>query len=336
MTVCAGERYNGRDGEARRGRHGPVQQKGVLVDYEAETLRRLQLAELEILRAVDEACSQLGIPYFLDGGTALGAVRHGGFIPWDDDADVGMLRPHYERFLAEAPAVLGPRFVVASPRTHPQMAGMFAKVMLVGTAFQTRETLEAGFDQGVFVDVFPYDCLASDSRAAARQQRACRRQQSLSYLYHSKHITVPHGGVLGACERLACRAAHRLVCSATSPQAIAARFGRAAAAGATRGGTAKAGGGVLAASSASELGGLTEGQAEPMTVEGSRWATLSYAGTAFPYEVLAPARPIAFEGATLQGPAQPEAFLEALFGPTWTQLPPESQRRNHAPVHLEF
>ena len=303
----------------------------MLVDYEAETLRRLQLAELEILRAVDEACSQLGIPYFLDGGTALGAVRHGGFIPWDDDADIGMLRPHYERFLAEAPAVLGPRFVVASPRTHPQMAGMFAKVMLVGTAFQTRETLEAGFDQGVFVDVFPYDRLASDPKAAARQQRVCRRQQSLSYLYHSKHITVPHGGVLGTCERLACRAAHRLVRSATSPQAIAAKFDQAAAAGA-----AETSGGGVVAGSASGFGGFPESQAEPMPAEGSRWATLSYAGTAFPLEVLEPPRPIAFEGVTLQGPAQPEAFLETLFGPTWTQLPPEDQRRNHAPVRLEF
>ena len=118
------------------------------MEYERETLRRLQLAELGILQAIDEACAKLGIPYFLDGGTALGAVRHGGFIPWDDDADIGMLRPDYERFLVEAPALLGSRFTVASPRTHPAMAGMFAKVMLAGTGLRNGRDAGGGLRPG--------------------------------------------------------------------------------------------------------------------------------------------------------------------------------------------
>lgn len=279
--------------------------------YDDDVLRRLQLTELEILRAVDEACSKLGISYFLDGGTALGAVRHGDFIPWDDDADIGMLRPDYERFLAEAPALLGPRFMVASPRTHPQMAGMFAKVMLAGTAFETEETQEAGFDQGIFIDVFPYDRLASDESAAARQQRRCRLWQSLSYLQHSKHIVVPHGGVLGACERAACRVAHGVVSRVLKPEVIARRFNMVA--------------------REYEDAGVDVGDEV-----GSRWATLAYAGTAFPLEVLAPSAPLEFEGVVLKGPANPEAFLNQLFGPTWRELPPEDQRRNHKPIRLTF
>ena len=68
-----------------------------------EELRNIQLVQVDILREMDRVCQKLNIPYFLTGGTAIGAVRHGGFIPWDDDIDVVLLRDDYERFLAEAP-----------------------------------------------------------------------------------------------------------------------------------------------------------------------------------------------------------------------------------------
>ena len=69
------------------------------MQYEQDELRRLQLVELDILRDIDKVCREHGIRYFLDSGTLLGAVRHGGFIPWDDDVDLGMPRHDYERFL---------------------------------------------------------------------------------------------------------------------------------------------------------------------------------------------------------------------------------------------
>lgn len=66
--------------------------------YVADHLRACQLKQLSILEEVDRICKKHGIGYWLDGGSLLGAVRHGGFIPWDDDIDIGMTKSDLERF----------------------------------------------------------------------------------------------------------------------------------------------------------------------------------------------------------------------------------------------
>ena len=69
-----------------------------MLQLDDRQLRQLQMIELEMLVEVDRICKKCGIQYNIIAGTLLGAVRHGGFIPWDDDADVAMLRPEYEKF----------------------------------------------------------------------------------------------------------------------------------------------------------------------------------------------------------------------------------------------
>lgn len=276
------------------------------MQYEVVKLRWLQLVELGILKDIDRVCREHGITYWLDSGSVLGARRHGGFIPWDDDIDLGMPRDDCERFLELAPAALGERYRVTSPRTCPQQAALFAKVMLAGTRFATDETEEAGFDQGIFVDVFPYDAVCADAKAAKRQRRSCILWQSVSYLYHSGHIVVPHGGALGAVERAACRVAHGLVRVLFSPERIARGFDRAA----------------LAAH---------DNAASSMLMASSYAAIDPY-----PREMLLPVQSITFEGCEFFAPADVEGYLRKQYGETWNQLPPENQRRNHAPKVLEF
>lgn len=100
----------------------------------------------------------------MDSGTVLGAKRHGGFIPWDDDIDVGMLRTDYDRFIRLSQSGFIEGYSVHTPDNTEGFAGMFAKIYKDGTSFDTEETLYAGLKQGIFIDIFPYDYLPADQK----------------------------------------------------------------------------------------------------------------------------------------------------------------------------
>ncbi len=126
----------------------------------AEQLRKLQLIELEMLIEVDRICRLLDIKYNIIGGTLLGAVRHGGFIPWDDDADLAMLREDYEKFTAACKRELdNNRFYFQDASNTPGYRWGYGKLRRKGTIFLRENQEHMPYEQGVFIDIFPLDAV---------------------------------------------------------------------------------------------------------------------------------------------------------------------------------
>lgn len=139
--------------------------------YNSDILRHLHTELKDVLREVIRVCDAAHIPYFIQGGTAIGAHFFDDIVPWDDDIDLGMTRENYERFLSEAPALLGEGYHLQEFTTEPDTPFYFAKVRKKGTRFVESEWVGLPIEGGIYIDIFPYDRIP-DNRHKERQQRS--------------------------------------------------------------------------------------------------------------------------------------------------------------------
>jgi len=123
---------------------------------EKEALRKVQAIQLEMAKDIRRVCEENGIRYFLYRGTFLGAVRHKGVIPWDDDMDFGMLRPDYEKFCRIAPEKLGKEYCFQNWHTDEKYALPFGKVRKKGTLFVEAKSSRLK-ENGIYIDIYPLD-----------------------------------------------------------------------------------------------------------------------------------------------------------------------------------
>lgn len=120
-------------------------------------LKRLQQEQFEMLREVKRIAKITGVNYFLDAGTLLGAVRHNGFIPWDDDLDVGLIREDYEKFIRHAEKLLDKKYFIQSWDNDENYPYPFAKIRLKDSLFTEEVTYLCDAKDGIYIDIFPYD-----------------------------------------------------------------------------------------------------------------------------------------------------------------------------------
>lgn len=122
---------------------------------EGSTLRKMQLRIVDILVEIDRICRKHNIQYWIDFGTLLGAVRHEGFIPWDDDVDVAMPTDDYHRFLEIAPKELAEPFFLQSKETDPSYTFPLNKVRDKKSFFITQhEDFTKDYQKGLYIDLF--------------------------------------------------------------------------------------------------------------------------------------------------------------------------------------
>ena len=122
-----------------------------------KVLRRLQLTELEILKELDKVCRKHNLRYYIVGGTLIGAVRHKGFIPWDDDIDVSMPRKDFNKLCKIAKDEFGDAYFLQTHKTDKNCYFHYAKLRKNGTYFGEDKFEHTKLHKGIFMDIFPLD-----------------------------------------------------------------------------------------------------------------------------------------------------------------------------------
>lgn len=156
-------------------------------------LRQAQLKMLRMLEIIDAICIKHNLDYWLDAGTLLGAIRHQGFIPWDDDMDIGMPRTSYEKFLQIAPIEI-PDFMWLQTRdTDPGYFNMATPLKIRDRSSRYIEKHERGdepYVQGIFIDVFVYDHMPKQMK---ERKRSKFKAKKISRLLGTKCSAVTTG-----------------------------------------------------------------------------------------------------------------------------------------------
>lgn len=163
-----GEQKKGQEKDAAAGYHVP------------DKMRRTWNVELAMLDEVDRICKKYSLQYFLVHGSLLGAVRHKGFIPWDDDLDIAMPRQDYDLFIRKAGEELKEPLSVHTPGTEKDLFwGGFARIRnSQTTAIETRDLGHKG-NLGIWIDVLPFDVCTLDEQKFARKEKKIGHCQRL-------------------------------------------------------------------------------------------------------------------------------------------------------------
>lgn len=268
---------------------------------ERTVLRKLQLTQLEIAREIKRVCEKNGIRYFLCCGSFLGAVRHQGFIPWDDDLDIGMLRQDYVRFCELAPKELDSRFCLQNWHTDPDYSLPFAKVRLRNTLLLENKSAPLA-ENGIYVDIFPFDNAPEEPSA---QRAMARRLVTLFRLKLMKSGMRPwmEGDRLHWKKRVG-YLPYQLLALMTGRESLIRRFEEIA-------------------------GSAPRGK---LVCRQRAWSRLDCYQRAWCEEL----GEYSFEGELFPGPRDYDSFLSAIYGDYMT-LPPEDQREDrHQILRLRF
>ena len=271
-------------------------------EYPPGTLARVQQIETNMLEVVDRICRKHGLTYWIDGGTCLGAVRHKGFIPWDDDIDVGMPMDDFLRFEELAKTELPEGMSLHIMKSDPTQYVLWGKLYQEKTTFIESDAEQAGCDECVFIDVFPY--IRLDERRGDHGVGHLRRTQfwtKLIYIYRIKDPNVLKSLSWRSVAKVIWLAAHGVLRVVTNQDKLRRRFERACVA----------------------------------KHPGEWWGNPS-AARPYPFHKTTLMDPVElpFEDLTVYAPRDWDRFCRDLYN-DYMELPPEGQRKSHSPLILD-
>ena len=144
-------------------------------------LKEMHELELNALASFIDVCKKMNLKYYLLGGTMLGAIRHQGFIPWDDDIDVGMPREDYEIFTSEGQKYFSKDYFIQTHITDPEYILNFAKIRINNTAYIETSIASRKINHGIYIDVFPLDIYPDNDKYFYFKKRILDIRVSAAY-----------------------------------------------------------------------------------------------------------------------------------------------------------
>lgn len=272
-----------------------------------EELKKVQELSTKLLGEFDRVCRKLDIPYVVWAGTALGAVRHHGFIPWDDDVDVAMVRSDYERFIREAPAVISDEFEIVNMRTEPNFVSMVTYLTLRGTTFIPDFFEGCAYKKPLSIDIDVLDNMPDSEADYKRQNRKTWLWGRLLFLSAAPEPYLPFDGIKKKVVNGICRIAYggmHLV--GLTPVKLQEHWDKAA---------------------------RQFEQAETKRV--ADYADRSPIKWSATRDELFPALDMPFGDIVVKVPRAYDDILTRNYG-NYMELPPVEQRKNHRPSQLDF
>lgn len=273
--------------------------------YKPEELERLKKTELEVFTAFIAICEKYGLTYFINGGTAIGAVRHQGFIPWDDDMDVGMLRDDYEKFQQVAPKEIEGKYVLMDAEINKDCPGYTLRMCKVGTKHITDEHAKYPSNFGIRLDILPYDNVPEDIKLRKKQYRDINLYNRMYIMRTIRNPEVPLKGIMGKMMAAGCFVAHYLLKAFVSVDYINRKYRETS---------------LRYHNQTSLVASLCDLDPEISMVK---------------KDEIFPLQDLSFEGITVKAMACNHEMLTRMYG-DYMKMPPEEQRYNHGAKVLDF
>ena len=165
-------------------------------------LKRLQNTQLDIYKEVERICKKYNIEYFGTWGTALGAVRHEGFIPWDDDIDISMKWNDFKRFEEVCKTELSDKFFLQNTDTDKYYWNPYTKIRINNTTSMDKKLNHMKCHYGICMDIFPITPIPNSKISRAKQKSLINIYKGLSYIPYALYISPEESGIKGKISKL--------------------------------------------------------------------------------------------------------------------------------------